>query len=258
MSTENSNPEEAQPPQQDQHQPQAPTARQVISRGVDAWERDDFEAAYEYFERVLSEHPGFADVHNKAGLCLAMMGEVDRALEQFDLALGVNEAYAEAHLNRAIVLNELGRFGEAKKAFARASELDTRDSRVFPSDVGNKLAIAHARTGDLYLVADRAGEAAKEYSAALQIRPRFADIRSKLAEALLELDRPEDAVKHLERILEEKPGFTGARVKLGVALRRMGDDEGARREWTHCQDEDPEDMRIRAFLAALDRGETEH
>jgi tetratricopeptide (TPR) repeat protein len=251
MSSENS-------PQDEQEPQSQPTIRQAISRGVEAWERDDFETAFEYFEWVLSDHPGFADVRNKAGLCLAMMGDVDRALEQFDEALQLNEAYAEAHLNRAIVLNELGRFGEAKKAFSRASELDTRDSRAFPSDAGNKLAISHARTGDLYLVADRPQEAAREYSAALQIRPRYADIRSKLAEALIELRRPEDAKKHLERILQEKPEFTGARVKLAIALHRLGDDDGARREWKQCHEEDPDDMRIRAFLAALEPQETEH
>ena len=52
-------------------------------------------------------------MHNKAGLCLAMMGEMERALAEFDEALKLNDTYAEAHLNRAIVLNDLGRFEEA-------------------------------------------------------------------------------------------------------------------------------------------------
>ena len=82
-----------------------------------AWESDDFEAAYKQFRDILDRHPEFADVHNKAGLCLAMMGEIDRALDQFDEALSLNATYAEAHLNRAIVLNDLCRFEEASESF---------------------------------------------------------------------------------------------------------------------------------------------
>ncbi|RMH18531.1 MAG: tetratricopeptide repeat protein [Gemmatimonadetes bacterium] len=229
--------------------------KQVVAQGIAAWERDDFEAAYEHFRSVLEEHPNFADVRNKAGLCLAMMGDVEGALEQFDYALSLNEAYAEAHLNRAIVLNEMGRFEEAKEAFKRASELDTRDSGTFPSDAGNRLAISHAKTGDLYLVADRPGDAAREYEAALRIRPRFADIRTKLAEAYIQLGRLEEARDELESILETRPEFTGARIRLGVALHRLGDDEGAAAHWRRCIEEDPEDMRARAYLAAIERGE---
>jgi tetratricopeptide (TPR) repeat protein len=228
-----------------------PTLRQAIQRGISAWEQDDFSAAFDHFDGILKENPGFADVRNKAGLCLAMMGEINRALAQFDAALELNEAYAEAHLNRAIVLNELGRFDEAKLAFNRASQLDTRDGGDFPSDAGNRLAISHAKTGDLYLVADRPERASHEYEEALGIRPRYADIRSKLAEAYLQQDRLQEAKTQLEQILDDRDGFTGARVKLGMVLHRMGDDEGARREWTRCQKEDPQDMRIRAFMSSL-------
>ena len=41
------------------------------------------------------------------------MGDAEAALEQFDEALKVNDTYAEALLNRAIVLNDPGRFKEA-------------------------------------------------------------------------------------------------------------------------------------------------
>lgn len=223
--------------------------RRAIHRGISAWEQDDFTLAFEYFEGILKKNPNFADVRNKAGLCLAMMGETNRALAEFDKALSVNDDYAEAHLNRAIVLNELGRFDEAKLAFSKASQLDTRDGGDFPSDAGNRLAISHAGTGDLYMVADRPDRAAHEYEAALSIRPRYADIRSKLAEAYLQQDRLTEAQAQLDQILEARANFTGARVKLGLVLQRLGDNEGARREWLRCQEEDPKDMRIRAFIS---------
>ena len=224
---------------------------QIIAQGVAAWEADDFEEAFRQFAGILKDHPNFADVHNKAGLCLAMMGDAERALERFDAALELNANYAEAHLNRAIVLNDLGRFDEATEAFHHASELDTRDSRVFPSDLGNRLAESHALTGDLYLVAGRPEQAAGEYAEAVAIRPRFADLRFKLAESYMDLDRLDDAKDQLDAILEMNPDFFGARVRLGVLLNRRGDIEGARREWRRCAEQAPKDERIRAYLTLL-------
>jgi tetratricopeptide (TPR) repeat protein len=226
-------------------------ARDVVARGVGAWERDDFDSALATFREVLAEHPYFADVHNKAGLCLAMMNRPEEALVHFDAALKLNPAYAEAHLNRGIVLNELGRHDEAQAALSRASELDTRDSRAFPSDVGNRIAVTHAQLGDLYLVANHPEEAARHYEAGLAVRPRFMDIRSKFAEALIELGELDRARDELETVLEARPGFVGARVRLGLVYHRLGDNQSAVREWMRCAQDDPEDMRPRAYLASV-------
>lgn len=180
-----------------------------------------------------------------------MLNRPEDALAHFDLALAVNDAYAEAHLNRGIVLNELGRHEEVQSAFERASELDRRDSKTFPSDVGNRLAITHAQLGDLYLLAEHPEEAAEHYETALGIRPRFLDIRTKFSEALIALGRVEQAISALEFILEAKPSFVGERVRLGVVFNRTGNTAGAIREWQQCLVDDPDDMRARAYLASL-------
>lgn len=224
------------------------TVTQTIERGVDAWERDDYGLALACFQVVLEEHPGFPDVRNKAGLCLAMLGDLDGALAQLDEAVTLQPRYAEAHLNRAIVLNELGRFEEARDAFARAAQLERTDE--FPADVGNRLAVAHARVADLYLSCARPERAVDEYLAALEVRPGFLDIRSRLAEAYLNLGRLDDARRELVAILELNPRFTGARVRLGLVLQRSGDRAGAEREWRRCAEERPEDARVQAYLAA--------
>lgn len=227
-------------------------ARQIVARGVSAWEREDFESALQTFRRVLEEYPGFADVQNKAGLCLAMLGRLEEALEHFDAALEENPSYAEAHLNRGIILNDLGRHEEAQKAFTKAGELDTRDSEEFPSEAGNRIAVTHAQLGDLYLVAEHPRRAIEHYRAALDIRPRFMDIRSKYAETLIQLGELEQAKQELDVILESRPSFVGARIRLGVVLNRLGDDDQAVAEWRRCLEDDPRDMRARAYLASVE------
>lgn len=235
--------------------------RQAIDDGVAAWEREHFEEALDTFEGILEEHPYFADVHNKAGLCLAMMARSQEALDHFDRALEINPAYAEAHLNRGIILNELGRHEEARVALARAGEIDTRDSKLFPSELGNQVAEAHARLGDLYLVADLPEKAAEHFKQALDVRPRFQDIRGKLAEALIRLGDLVRAREELETVLEARPHLSEVRIRLGVVLQRLGEEDAAILEWRRCAADDPEDMRPRAYLASVgvdasDRGGT--
>lgn len=226
-------------------------ARMIVARGVSAWERDDFESALQTFLDVLAEHPYFADVHNKAGLCLAMLGRLEEALAHFESAVERNPSYAEAHLNRGIVLKDLGRTDEAEEAFSRVEALHGKDTPIFPAEVGNRIAVTHAQLGDLYLVANHPDRAIEEYRAALEIRPRFMDIRSKYAETLLELGDLRQARDELTLILESRPSFVGARVRLGVVLHRLGEDAKAVRQWEQCLDDDPTDMRARAYLAAV-------
>lgn len=232
-------------------------ARKIVARGISAWERDDFESALQTFERVLEDHPQFADVHNKAGLCLAMLNRLEEALSHFDAALEQNPSYAEAHLNRGIVLNDLGRHAEAAEAFSKAGELDTKDSSVFPSEVGNRIAVTLAQLGDLYLVANHPEEAIKHYRTALNIRPRFMDIRSKFAETLIELGQLDRAEEELTLILDSRPSFVGARVRLGVVMHRLGNDAAAVEAWEQCLEDDPTDMRARAYLASVHHEQAE-
>lgn len=227
------------------------SVRRIVASGIAAWERDDYEGALEVFRGVLAEHQGFADVHNNAGLCLAMLGRAEEALPHFEAALEINPRYAEAHLNRGIILNELGRHDAADEAIARARELDLHDSVEYPSELGNRLATTLGELGDLYMVAEQPAAAVRHYQTALEIRPRFIDIRGKLAEALIHIEELEEARDELQVILHARPGLVGSRVRLGVVYHRLGDDEAAIAEWKRCLEDDPDDMRPRAYLTSV-------
>jgi Flp pilus assembly protein TadD len=226
------------------------TPTQRIQMGIAAWDRNDFMEALEIFEGVLRESPRFPDVHNRLGLCKAMLGNLEGALVAFDKALELAPTFAEAHFNRGIVLNDMGRHDEAQTAFEQALALDTRDGTRFPSQVGNQIANSHAETGHLYMKAESWMDAAEQYRAALKIRPRYGDVREKLAEALLEAGDAHGAKAELERVIGERPGFADARLKLGVALQRLGDRAGAVREWRQVLAARPGDLRVRGYLAS--------
>lgn len=225
--------------------------QQRIAQGVNAWERDAFQEALEIFDEVLEERGTFPDVHNKRGLCLALLGRLDDALEAFERAVELAPAYAEAHVNRGIILRDMGRSESAQAAFHVAEGLHARDGSGFPSPVGNQIAVAHAKLGDLYLAVDRPEMAVEQYRAALRVRPAYLDIRTKLAEALLRVGELAAARGEFEFVLEQDPGFTQARLRLGVVLHRLGNPEEAAACWERCLKEEPDDFRARAYLASV-------
>jgi tetratricopeptide (TPR) repeat protein len=227
-------------------------AERLIEDAREAFERRDYVAALADLREVVETHPDFADVRQLMGLCLSFLGQPDAALEQFDRALEQNECYIEAHLNRAITLNELGRFDEARDAFERAADCEGKVGGRFPASVSARIANAHGSVGELYMAASAPAEAAGEFRKALDLRPQFTDIRNRLGEALLHAGQLDAAVAELERALESNGRFLRARLNLGLVYFRRGDHEAAREAWEECRSQDPNSPQVRAYLRLLD------
>jgi tetratricopeptide (TPR) repeat protein len=229
--------------------------RELIERGRQSYERRDYVAALTDFREVLNVQPGFADVRHLAGLCLSFLGQTEAALEEFDRALAVNDEYVEAHINRALILNELGRFDEARAAFERAGYYEYAVSGRFPAAITARLANKHAEVGDLYQEAGAPMEAAAQYRRALEVRPKFHDIRNKLAQSLLLLGDLDGAVDELKAALEGNARYVPARLNLGLAYFRLGRRPDAAHQWNLCREIEPNNPQVRAYLAMLERNE---
>lgn len=229
--------------------------KELIERGRRSYERGDYVAALADFREVLTRHPQFADIRHLAGLCLSFLGQPEAALEEFDRALSLNDQYVEAHLNRALVLNDMGRFDEARSAFERAGYYEYAVAGRFPAAITARLANKHAEVGDLYQEAGAPTEASAQYRRALELRPKFHDIRNKLAQSLLQLGDLEGAVRELETALEGNPRFVPARLNLGLAHLRAGRRDAAKREWQTCREHESNNPQVRAYLALVDRDE---
>jgi tetratricopeptide (TPR) repeat protein len=226
--------------------------RQQIDRGKDSFERREYAAALTDFQEVLSRNPDLADVRHFTGLCLSILGHSEAALIEFDHAITINPNYIEAHINRAITLNEVGRYDEGRHAFARAAQLETASKGPYSAAASARIANAHASLGDLYREAGAYKEAINEYRRALEIRGQFHDIRVRLAEVLLQTQQPANAAVELRTVLESNPRFIAARLALGLAYFRLGDRAAAMLEWSVAHDQDPDNAQVRAYLAMLE------
>jgi len=74
-----------------------------------------------------------------------------------------------------------------------------------------------------------------------------------MARLLIEAGRPLEAREALEEVLRARPSFVDAEAALGLARYLSGDAAGAREVWQDCLERRPENARVDAYLAMLDR-----
>lgn len=213
----------------------------------------DYYGAVHLLEEALATGRAFADAHHLHGLCRSLLDQPELALAAFDQAVELNPKYVEAHIHRGLVLNQLGRSAEAEEAFRRASALEGPRTGRFSPHVAARLANQHADLGEAYAEAGALADAVEQYRRAAELGPAFIDLRYRLARLLLDAGNPLGAREELERVLQARPGFVEAQGSLGLAHYLAGDAVEARRVWRAALERQPENTRIEAYLAMMDR-----
>lgn len=218
----------------------------------------DYRGAALLFASAIASGHGYADAHHMLGLCYAMTESREAALQSFDEALKINPRYVEAHLNRSIVLSDLGRSSEAAESLSRAHELGRPDGTGFPSVVANRLANMHAELGRAYREAGALSQAAEQFRAALRIRPGFADLRLDLARTLLDAGDSNAAGHELDAILRDRQQWLEAMLLRGLAA-YLADDLGlAQSVWERAAEQYPDEPRLETYRSMLARRLGEH
>jgi tetratricopeptide (TPR) repeat protein len=213
----------------------------------------DYHGAALLLTSLTEEGPAFADAFNLLGLSLALVDRHSDALGAFDQALRVNPRYVEAYLNRAVILNQLGREDEAQTSMARAEELGAADESGYPAVVANKLANAHLSLANDYRAAGSIDRAIEQYERALALRPSFQDIRLALGRALIEAGRYPEAVRALDEVLRVRPTWLDGMLLRGLAAYLQGDLETAGTIWDDASARHPEEPRLEIYRSMLAR-----
>ena len=213
----------------------------------------DYHGAALLLTSLTEEGPAFADAFNLLGLSLALVDRADDALTAFDQALRVNPRYVEAYLNRAVVLNQVGRERDAQTSMARAAELGAADESGYPAVVANKLANAHLALGHDYRAAGSLDHAIEQYRRALELRPQFNDIRLALGRALVEHGRHGEAAEVLDEVLRVRPSWLDAMLLRGLAAYLQGDLDAAGTVWNDASMRHPEEPRLEIYRSMLAR-----
>jgi len=225
----------------------------LVKSARERFEAGDAYAAIHLLTELVRTGQAYADAHNLLALSYAMVDNYEEALREFDAALVLNPRYVDAHLNRAVVLSEMGRAAAPEASLRQAQALGAVDHTGFPANVASRLANLHAELAEAYVEAGGRAQGIAQLEAAAALRPEFVDLRYRLARLYLEEGMLEKAHGELEAIVARRPSFLDARVSLGMVRYLMKDTAGARTAWEECLKVAPSDARLAAYLSLLGR-----
>lgn len=228
-------------------------ASDLIGVARERYATRDYHGAALLLASAIESGQAYADTHHLLGLCYALLEQRDEALRAFDAALTLNPRYVEAHLNRSIVLGDLGRGEEAEEALQRAQELGRDDGTGFPRMVGDRLANMHAELGRAYREAGSVQPALEQFRAGLSIRPHFADLRLELARTFIDAGQPDAAAAELDAVLASRPEWADAMLLRGLAAYLAGDLDRAKSVWENAAERHPEEPRLETYRSLLAR-----
>jgi tetratricopeptide (TPR) repeat protein len=215
------------------------------------YEKENFAEAEKLLEALAAEAPYFADVFNKLGVIYHQRGAFGRAAKAFEKALELNPRYTEAALNLAVTYNNLGRYEQAGAAFRKAASFSQAGPGALDPFIRGKLANQHADLGDIYFDLGLHAEAVAEYRRAVDLGPRFADLRTKLAVALRERGDYDTALEEFQEALKVNPKYIPAYLHLGMTYYMRGLVDRAERVWKTALKASPGDKSVQVYLEFL-------
>jgi len=162
------------------------------------------------FEYMLKLTPDSAQAHSELGVVLQSLGRSGDAINHFQQALKLKPDYAEAHYNLGFAFHSLGGTDEAINEYRQAVKIKPDYGQAY-----NNLGIALGSQGKL-------DEAVKAFSMAIEIKPGYARAHYNIGKAFQLQGDVNEATAHYREAARLKPDYVEAYNNLGNTLRLSG------------------------------------
>lgn len=168
--------------------------------------------------------------HFTRGVLASERGQVDRAIEEFQMAVRQNPDMADAHYNLGLILGERGRWEEAINALGKAAELRPKDA-----DPHLAMGVIAGQIGD----DDRA---IHEFIEAIKLRPDLAEAHFRLGVIYQKRKLDDMAAGQYRATIQADPQHLPARFALGFLADKKGDLDEAIRQFSEVTTLDPRNV----------------
>ena len=146
-------------------------------------------------------------------------GQFNKAIKTFKKALEIDPQYSDAAVGLSIILNDMGRYDEAKKVFADAqSIIDRKKSPVVNNQIEEKFASKHIELGDMYLQYKRYDSALEQYQKAQSLTKNKVEVAMLIVECFVQSGQKDKAIRELKVLLQMNNKLIHPRLKLGLIL----------------------------------------
>ncbi|MBW3599099.1 MAG: tetratricopeptide repeat protein [Planctomycetes bacterium] len=145
----------------------------------------------------------------------------------------------EELFERALALEDQGRFAEAAELYRRASTEDPHDP------------VLHFNLGNVLYGGQQMEQAADCYRRAVELDASYVEAWNNLGNALAELEQWEESLAAFETALRHAPDYREAHFNLAETHHFLGRQDAARRHWQKCLQAGADDALARSALDRL-------
>ncbi len=193
-------------------------SHQLIDEAREAFIEGDYKSAEPLLNQPTLFHSRNPEVFQMLATIYYDQGKFNKAITTFKKALEIDPSYTDAAVGLSIILNDIGRYDEAKKVFEDAKALLDLKKQVPDQNINEKFAVKHAELADLYLQHKYYPEAIEQYNKAFSLSSKKSDFCVRIAETYVQAGQKDRAIKELKTVLQAEPKLVAPRLKLGLIL----------------------------------------
>ena len=204
--------------------------------------------AEKMLEQGLTTEPDNADFFYLRGLLRSYQGKLVDSIEDLRRALHHDPKHTDAAVCLSVILNDIGRYDEAKQIFEQANQSVFLKQIGDDTQIDRRFAVKHFEVGDLYFRYRRFDEAIEEYNKAILLDPQTIEIRVKRAKAFAKKGFITRAIQDLQQLKTERPYDSKVAIQLGLLHYSQGNTLDAELEWESVLESDPVNREASAYL----------
>lgn len=214
--------------------------KELVETARDHFREGNYRIAEPLLQQLLLVDSKNPEVFHMMATIFYDQGKFNKAVKTFRRALEIDPTFTDASVGLSIILNDLGKYEEGKKVFIAAQEALAKKSVEADPYVQEKIATKHDELGEMYFQSKRYDEALEQYTKALSLSTRKAELKMKIVECLIKKEDISRALKELKVLVQEYPQFIPARLKLGLIYFNAKKIVEAVEQWENVLLRDPE------------------
>jgi tetratricopeptide (TPR) repeat protein len=176
--------------------------------------RELFESGIKCYDESL-ELKENADAYSNRGVAYADLNQNERAIEDYNKAIGLNPNYAEAYINRGNAYADLNQNERAIEDYNKAIELNPN------------YAVAYINRGNAYADLNQNERAIEDYNKAIELNPNYTEAYNNRGIAYADLNQNERAIEDYNKAIELNPNYAVPYHNRGNAYAKLNQNERA-------------------------------
>lgn len=225
--------------------------QELFQRAKKFYEEGQTQKAIQLLRKLHEDYPKNEDILYLLGNSFYFSGQVKSAQLAYKMVLEINPEHTDASIGLSILLNDTGRYDQAKTVFDTARlRVKRQNSTLGPQDkhIDKQLSLRHYELGETYLAYERYDEAIREFQKAIQLDENYYYARLKMAKAMAKKGFIAKAIEELKRLKNEHPDFQEARTALGILYFGQGHVIEAQTEWQKVLEKNPNNSEAQMYL----------